>query len=78
MCPVSGVHSNDYTNATRLLGKGFIIRPTPTREPKEPEGEEREKVIRVEGFDVHINPAGTYIVTQKEGRLSMVTVEEYS
>jgi type I restriction enzyme R subunit len=67
----------DYTNATRLLGKGFITRPTPTREPKEPEGEEKEKVIRVEGFDVHINPAGTYIVTEKEGRLSMVTVEEY-
>jgi len=67
----------DYTNATRLLGKGFVIRPTPTRETKEPEGEEKEKVIRVEGFDVHINPAGTYIVTQKEGRLSMVTIEEY-
>jgi len=67
----------DYTNATRLLGKGFVTRPTPTRESKEPEGEGKEKVIRVEGFDVHINPAGTYIVTQKEGRLSMVTVEEY-
>ena len=67
----------DYTNATRLLGKGFITRPIPTQEPKEPEGDGKEKVIRVEGFDVHINPAGTYIVTQKEGRLSMVTVEEY-
>lgn len=67
----------DYTNATRLLGKGFVTRPTPTRETKGPEGEEKEKVIRVEGFDVHINPAGTYIVTQKEGKLSMVTVEEY-
>jgi type I restriction enzyme R subunit len=67
----------DYTNASRLLGRGFVTRPTPTREPKEREIEEREKVIRVEGFDVHINPAGAYIVTQKEGRLSMVTVEEY-
>jgi len=67
----------DYTNATRLLGKGFVAHPTPTRETREPEGEEKEKVIRVEGFDVHINPAGTYIVTQKEGKLSMVTVEEY-
>ncbi len=67
----------DYTNATRLLGKGFVTRPTPTRETKGPGGEEKEKVIRVEGFDVHINPAGTYIVTQKEGKLSMVTVEEY-
>ena len=67
----------DYTNATRLLGKDFVTRPTPTREPKEPEEERKEKVIRVEGFDVRVNPAGMYIITQKEGKLSMVTVEEY-
>lgn len=67
----------DYTNATRLLGKGFETRPTPTKEPKEPEVERKEKVIRVEGFDVRVNPAGMYILTQKEGKLSMVTVEEY-
>lgn len=67
----------DYTNASRLLGSGFVTRPTPTQETKERVAEEKEKVIRVEGFDVHINPAGAYIVTQKEGRLSMVTVEEY-
>lgn len=67
----------DYTNATRLLGKDFKTRLSPTREPKEPREERKEKVIRVEGFDVHINPAGTYIVTEKEGRLAMVTVEEY-
>ncbi|MBT9170050.1 MAG: Type-1 restriction enzyme R protein [Actinobacteria bacterium] len=67
----------DYTNATRLLGKGFVSRPLPTREAREPEGEREERIIRVEGFDVHINPAGTYIVTEKEGRLAMVTVEEY-
>jgi len=67
----------DYTNASRLLGSGFVTRPRPTRQPKERDIEEKEKVIRVEGFDVHINPAGVYIVTQKEGKLSMVTVEEY-
>lgn len=67
----------DYTNATRLLGEEFKTRPSPTRESKESEGEGKEKVIRVEGFDVHINPAGTYVVTEKEGRLAMVTVEEY-
>jgi type I restriction enzyme R subunit len=67
----------DYTNATRLLGEGFVTRPTPTREPKEPEAERREKVIRVEGFDVRVNPAGMYIITQKEGKLNMVTIEEY-
>jgi len=67
----------DYTDASRLLGSGFTTRPTPTREPKEPTAEEKERIIRVEGFDVHVNPAGTYIVTQKEGGLSMVTIEEY-
>ena len=67
----------DYTNATRLLGKGFESRPLPTWEPKEPEEKRKEKIIRVEGFDVHINPAGTYIVTEKEGGLAMVTIEEY-
>jgi len=66
-----------FSNATRLLGKGFVTRPVPTRETREPEGEGKEKVIRVEGFDIHINSAGTYIVTQKEDKLSMVTVEEY-
>ncbi len=67
----------DYTNATRLLGKGFVSRPVPTAEPHEPEEKKKERIIRVEGFDVHINPAGTYIVTKVEGRLTKVTVEEY-
>ena len=68
----------DFTNATRLLGKGFKVRPTPTKEPKEPQKERQEKIIRVEGFDVHVNPAGKYIVTKVEDKLGMVSVEEYS
>jgi len=68
----------DYTNATRLLGEDFKTRPSPTREMMEPEEERKERIVRVEGFDVRINPAGTYIVTQIEGRSGMVTVEEYS
>lgn len=54
----------DYTNATRLLGQDFVSHPSPTREREEPEEKREERTIRVEGFDVHINPAGTYIVTQ--------------
>lgn len=66
----------DYTNASRLLGEDFVTRNSPSQEDKI--GEERkEKVIRVEGFDVHINPAGTYIVTDVNGKLGKVTVEEY-
>jgi type I restriction enzyme, R subunit len=65
----------DYTNATRLLGKDFTTKPTPPRPPKPPGPP--EKIIRVEGFDVHVNPAGTYIIVEKEGRPTMVTIEEY-
>jgi type I restriction enzyme R subunit len=65
----------DFTNATRLLGKDFTAKPTPPRPPKPPTPP--EKIIRVEGFDVHVNPAGTYVVVEKDGRPSMVTVEEY-
>jgi len=65
----------DYTNASHLLGEDFVTRNTPSREkPKEPTG---EKILVVEGFDVHINPAGTYIVTDIDGKLGMATIEEY-
>lgn len=64
----------DYTNATRLLGQP----PAPPSPPSPPTPPPLpEKIIRVEGFDVHINPAGTYIVIEKDGKLTMVTVEEY-
>lgn len=69
-------HVYDYTNATRLLGKDFITRPAPPRPPGPPTPP--EKIIRVEGFDVHVNPAGIYIVTKVGDRMGMVTVEEYS
>ncbi|MEK7847207.1 MAG: type I restriction-modification enzyme R subunit C-terminal domain-containing protein, partial [Nitrospinota bacterium] len=62
---------------TRLLGKDLKSRPVPAQEHKGPVDTPPEKIIRVEGFDVHVNPAGTYIVTEKDGRLAMVTVEEY-
>ncbi|MGB7295578.1 MAG: type I restriction-modification enzyme R subunit C-terminal domain-containing protein [Candidatus Aminicenantales bacterium] len=68
----------DYTNATRLLGRGFKVRPSPTREPTELDEERKERIIRVEGFDVRVNPAGKYIVIQKLGKLAMVSIEEYS
>lgn len=67
----------DYTNATRLLGKDLKSRPVPAQEHKGPVDTPPEKIIRVEGFDVHVNPAGTYIVTEKDGRLTMITIEEY-
>ena len=66
----------DYTNASRLLGEDFITRSSPTKE-REEHKIEKEKIIEVEGLKVHINPAGTYIVTEIDGKLGMVTIEEY-
>ncbi|HOM27181.1 MAG TPA: DEAD/DEAH box helicase family protein [bacterium] len=66
----------DYTNATRLLGKEPL--PPPTSTPEPPGEGRKEKIIRVEGFDVRVNPAGTYIVTKVGDKMGMVTIEEYS
>jgi len=66
----------DYTNASRLLGEDFITRSSPTKEGEE-HNTEKEKIIEVEGLEVHINPAGTYVITEVDGKLGMVTIEEY-
>ncbi len=68
----------DYTNATRLLGDSFAVKSNPTKESNEPSEEQKEKIIRVEGFEVHINSAGEYIVTKIGDKIKMVTVEEYA
>jgi type I restriction enzyme R subunit len=67
----------DYTNATRLFGEDFvtIVRPPRERPPEPPPPPER--IIQVEGFDVHITDAGRYILTHVEGRAMPVTIEEY-
>jgi len=68
----------DYTNATRLLGKSFTTQLKPSRESEGQSEEKKEKIISVEGFDVHINSAGKYIVTKVGDKMGMVTIEEYS
>ena len=73
-------HVYDYTDATRLFGKGFLSKPprsgsevrTPPPEPIEP-----EPVISVEGFDVHITDAGRFIVADVDGKAMPVPVDEY-
>lgn len=68
----------DFTNATRLFGSEFLTKwqprePRPGPEPPEPP----EPTIQVEGFDVRVNAAGRFIVTQVDGKAMPVTVEEY-
>ena len=69
----------DYTDATRLFGEEFITKYQPPSKPKQ--GTEPppppERIIRVEGFDVHVTDAGRFIVTDVDGKAMPVTVEEY-
>jgi len=68
----------DYTNATRLFGEPFVSHPRPTRERRvAPEGEEKERIIRVEGFDVAVTDAGRSVLVERGGRDVLVTLEEY-
>ena len=68
----------DYTNATRLLGGDFQ-----TVEPNNGGGggcpnPDPEQVIQVEGIDVRVNDAGTYILTKDDsGAEVALTLEEY-
>ncbi len=66
----------DYTNATRLFGKGFVTKPSPPPRERLP-GPEPPPAIRVEGFDVHVSDAGRYILTMVDGKAMPVTIEEY-
>jgi len=74
----------DYTDATRLFGQAFLTRAAvypgqaaaPADEPAD-DGEERERVLQVEGFDVRVSDAGQLVVTQVDGRTMPVTIEEY-
>jgi type I restriction enzyme R subunit len=59
----------DYTNATRLGSSTRTAEPGPDWTPP--------SVIQVDGFDVHVTPAGRYIVTQVDGKAMPITVEEY-
>jgi len=68
----------DYTNATRLFGEEFRSKFAPPKKEKEgPPPPPPEKIILVEGFDVHVTDAGRFIVTQVDGKAMPVTVEEY-
>lgn len=68
----------DYTDATRLFGGAFVTRPASV--PKGGDGPPPPPpppIVSVEGFDVVISDAGTYILTSVDGKATPVTVEEY-
>ena len=79
----------DYTNATRLFGEDFKTAITPIQpradDEEEPDDGRDEddpsggaRAIVVQGIDVRITNAGTYIITVDDtGRAVPVTLEEY-
>jgi hypothetical protein len=71
----------DYTNASRLFGGAFSSPPSPLLKSEsgisEEGGQARPHPIRVEGFQVQVSDAGTLIVTQRDGRDVLVTLEQY-
>jgi len=67
----------DYTDATRLFGEAFVSTHQRPRKRTPGPTEPPERTISVEGIDVHVTPAGRYIVTEVDGKATPVTVEEY-
>jgi len=69
----------DYTDATRLFGEEFITRPPRTTDDGDdpPPPAPPEPTIVVEGFDVHISEAGSFIVADLDGRAMPIPLEDY-
>jgi type I restriction enzyme R subunit len=71
----------DYTDATDNFGKDFITKVAPQSNlpdgDTEREQREREPIIQVEGFEVHVTLAGRYIVADIDGQARPLTIEEY-
>jgi type I restriction enzyme R subunit len=68
----------DYTDATRLFGEDFLTKARKERE-KSDGGEPSDPpvIVRADGFEAEVSDAGRYIVTQDDGQVKRVTVEEF-
>ncbi|HPW16785.1 MAG TPA: DEAD/DEAH box helicase family protein [Candidatus Aminicenantes bacterium] len=66
----------DYTDATRLFGRGFVQKYRPPHEVGDGP-QHKERILLVEGFQVRVTDAGRYILTEEDGKAMPVTVEEY-
>jgi type I restriction enzyme R subunit len=68
----------DYTDATRLFGEDFKSK---MNKPQKPGGggelPKSPLIISADGFDAEITDAGRYIVTQQDGNIRRITIEEY-
>ena len=68
----------DYTDATRLFGNQLISKPRP---PKGGDGEGGSGgepiIIEADGFEVEVTPAGQYVVSEVDGNIQRITIEDY-
>jgi type I restriction enzyme R subunit len=66
----------DYTNATRLFGNQFTSKPRPPREGGGGGGDD-PLIITADGFEVEVTPAGQYVVSEVDGKITRVKIEEF-
>jgi type I restriction enzyme R subunit len=66
----------DYTDATRLFGNKFISKPPQDHEGGGAGGEE-VKIVQIDGIDVEVSDEGRYLVTEVDGNIKRVSVDEY-
>ena len=66
----------DYTDATRLFGNQLISKPRP---PKSDGGGGGEPpiIIQAEGFEVEVTPTGQFVVSEVDGQIKRITIEDY-
>jgi type I restriction enzyme R subunit len=66
----------DYTDATRLFGGEFRSK---LQKPKEGGGGGGEPpiLIRADGIEAEVTETGRYVVTQKDGKIERITIEDY-
>jgi type I restriction enzyme R subunit len=67
----------DYTDATRLFGEDFLTTARKPRDGGEPKPIEPPLIVRADGFEAEISDAGRYVVTEEDGQVKRVSVEEF-
>jgi Type I site-specific restriction-modification system, R (restriction) subunit and related helicases len=68
----------DYTDATRLFGDDLITRPPRTSSGGgESGGGDGPVIVQIEGIDVVVTEQGRFLVTEEDGEIKRVSVDEY-
>jgi len=67
----------DYTDATRLFGEDFLTKLRKPRESTDNEPSDPPVIVRADGFEAEVTNEGRYVVTEENGQIKRVTVEEF-